>query len=58
MAQLHVEDLGNSLHHKPKEEVMLLTDEHGHTERSEEKEINFIFDHDLWLPSQAESNWI
>ena len=57
-SDLHVKDLGNSLHHKPEEEVMLLTDEHGHTKRSEEKEIDFIFDHDLWSSSQAESNWI
>ena len=57
-SDLHVKDLGNSLHHKPEEEVMLLTDEHGHTKRSEEKEIDLIFDHDLWSSSQAESNWI
>ena len=50
MAQLHVKDLGNSLHHKP-EEVRLLTDEYGHTERREEKEIAFIFNHNLWSPS-------
>ena len=58
MAQLHVKDLGNSLHHKPEEEVRLLTDEYEHIERREEKEIAFIFDHGLWSPSKAETNWI
>ena len=43
MAQLHVKDLGNSLYHKPEEEVRLLIDEYGHTERLKETEIDFIF---------------
>ena len=55
---MHVKDLGNSVHHKPKEEVRLLTDEYEHTKRHEEKEIAFIFDHELWSPSKVETNWI
>ena len=46
-AQLHVKDLGNSLHHRPEEEVRLPTDEYEGIERLEENEIAFIFDQDL-----------
>ena len=57
-SDLHVKELGNSLHHRPEEEVRLLADENGRTERFKEKEIDFIFYHDLWSPSQTESNQI